>query len=204
MNSFVLDAGPCLNFLATNEGDLLHATLTRARRSLLVPQEVADEVKAKSSEVTELSPAYRRFIGLRNAGKFEVLASDVMNDDALVGAIKSLTSDPPSRLVDPRLRQKNRGEILVVAHAIKLREAGNDIRLLVDDRDARQLAKDHKFKVVTTPGVLELAARLGLADYEHIRGIYRKMVPGGGRRPTDHGLPRWEQTPLADKSIYEA
>lgn len=199
MSRVVVDAGPCLNFLSLVEGDLLHEVLSGDGSALLAPEEVAEEIRRKSLQTPALfGPALRVFDGMRRVGKFRVLESDY-DDDDLFAAIESVTDRPIEQL--RQYAARDLGEIMAVAHAVVLRDAGHDVALLLEDGGGRLLAADAGFtRPISSMRVLATAARTGRRDMAQMRKLYDRMRPLDGRfrdRP-------WEQTPLSDPRLYRA
>jgi predicted nucleic acid-binding protein len=197
----ILDTGPCLNFISIGEGNLMHAALAVDFDKLLVPREVANEIGDKSSEVPKFARADPLFKGLVRDSKIEILESDAHNDMALVKAIKLVSRLPPSALLTKR--RKDLGETMVVAHAIKLREAGFEVTLVIDDGGGRGLAKAHGFAVIGTIRILGLAASKGLVPRAKMKGIYERLRPSNGAEPMDDGLPHWHDSGLGHRALYK-
>lgn len=202
MKSVILDTGPCLNFLAINQGRLLYQVLEIDTDQILVPREVADEISDKATDDRKFGPALRNFQGLSRERKFQILESDAINDPALVRAIKRVSTMPPSELLAKR-RQKDRGEIMVVAHALKLRDDGYEVKLVIDDGDGRRLAKRFNFEPIRTTRIFALAGNLGLLDYSETKKLYEKLRPSNGGAVMDSGLPHWTNSGLADRRLFQ-
>ena len=201
MKSVILDTGPCLNFLAVNQGHLLRQVLEAKYDSLLVPREVATEISDKSAEVKKFARAAPIFSGMVRASIIEILESDAENDAALVQAIKVVSKLPPSQLLTRR--RKDLGETMVVAHAIKLRAAGYEVTLVIDDGGGRRLAAKHDFPTMGTVRILATAANMGLANRAEMKKIYERLRPSGGGEPMDDGLPHWQISGLDERRLYK-
>jgi predicted nucleic acid-binding protein len=202
VTSVILDTGPCLNFLAVNEGKLLYSVLGASNNRILVPQEVANEIVDKARESAKFSAAARRFEGLSREPKFAVLESK-LDDVALIRAMRRVSpGKPPSELLAAR-RMKDLGEILVISHAIKLRDEGNTVSLVMDERIGRKLAIRHGFKPISTPRIMATAGSMGLLSYSDSRLIYEKLRASDGSRVMDDGLPHWKDSKLDDRSLYK-
>jgi predicted nucleic acid-binding protein len=194
------DTGPCLNFISIGYGNLMHDVLSMKHDRLMVPREVANEIGDKSSEAKSFARAAPLFKGLVRDLKIEILESDAENDVALVRAIKLVSRLPPTSLLTRR--RKDLGETTVVAHAIKLRDAGMEVTLVIDDQGGAALAKTHGFEAIGTIRILGLAASKGFVTRAEMKIIYERLRPSNGAEPMDDGLPHWVDTPLRDKRLY--
>ena len=201
MNSVILDTGPCLNFLSVGQGNLMHETLKIKYGQLYVPREVATEIADKSADSQKFAKASKIFGAFVRDSMIDVLESDAENDFELVQAIREVSPLPPAELLIRR--RKDLGEIMVVAHAIKLRDHGYNVRLVIDDRGGQALAERHGFEVVSTVRILATAASLGLVDYSDMKMIYERLRPSDGSEPMDDGLPHWDSTDLSNKRLYK-
>ncbi len=179
----------------------MHGVLSVKHDRLLVPREVANEIEDKSSGVKKFARAGRLFNGLVRDSKFEILESDAHNDEVLVRAIKLVSRLPPTSLLTRR--RKDLGETMVVAHAIKLRDAGMEVTLVIDDQGGKVLAKTHGFETIGTIRILALAAKAGRADRSEIKKIYERLRPSNGAEPMDDGLPHWNNSGLNNKGLYQ-
>jgi predicted nucleic acid-binding protein len=198
----VLDTGPLLNFLSIGQGNLMHQVLGPRFERVLMPREVVNEIEDKSLEDSRFARANPVLGGMLRQGLFEVLESDADSDMALVTALKFVSRLPPSALLVRRA--KDLGETLVVAHAIKLRDEGNTVILVIDDRGGQALAAKHKFRIMTTPRILATAASEGLVNRADMKKIYERLRPSNGSKPMDDGLPHWQNSGLDDKKLYRA
>lgn len=179
----------------------MHETLSRDHGPLYVPREVATEISDKSADSQKFSKAVRVFDAFVRDSMIEVLESDAENDLELVQAIRTVSPLPPSELLVRR--RKDLGEIMVVAHAIKLRDHGHEVSLVVDDRGGRVLAKQHNFETISTVRILGTAASLGLIDYASMKKTYERLRPSNGSEPMDDGLPHWATSKLDDRRLYK-
>jgi predicted nucleic acid-binding protein len=201
VTSVILDTGPCLNFLAIDQGKLLYRVLGSTNERILVPQEVANEIVDKARESAKFSSAARRFEGLSREPKFEILASN-LDDVELIRAMQQVSPrKPPSELL-ARRRMKDLGEILVISHAIKLRGEGNTVNLVMDDREGRKLAMKHGFRPIRTTRIFATAGSMGLLTYSEAKSLYEKLRASDGSTVMDTGLPHWTDSQLDDRSLY--
>lgn len=197
MSQYVVDAGPCLNFLSLREGDLLHAVLCESGEALLAPEEVADEIRHKSwDDPKRFGPAVRVFEGMRRTGKIEVLGS-ASDDEELFEAIRTVTTRPLREVL--QYRAKDRGEILAIAHAVLLRGRGHHVQLLLEDGRGRDLASRVGFdKTTSSMRVLALSGRRGLRTRDELQALYARMRPLDARFRSIE----WQDTPMADPRLY--
>lgn len=194
MSRIIVDTGPCLNFLSLREGDLLHDVLCPDGSALLIPDVVADELRNKAGEDNRFAPAARVFDGMKRAGKFEELLSDLDNE-ALLAEVEKISPRPVSTL--RTYRAKDVGEIVAIAHAVLLTRQGHDVELLLEDGNGRQWAADAGFpSTITSRRVLALAARDGRRTLPEMRELYARM------RPLDNRFPRWDQSGLDNPKLY--
>ena len=200
MNAVILDRGPCLNLISINQVNLMHAALSVDFDKLFLLRKVANEISDKSGEGTKFARADPLFKGLVRSSMIEILESDAHNDEALVRAIKLVSALPPTVLLTKR--RKDLGEKMVVAHGLKLREAGFEVTLVIDDRDGQDLARRHEFKTIGTIRILGLAAFQGLVTLAEMKVIYERLRPSNGAEPMDDGLPHWTTSGLGNKLLY--
>lgn len=179
----------------------MHAALSVDYDRLLVPREVATEMGDKSAEVKKFARAAPLFKGLVRDSMIEILESDAEADEALVRAIKLVSRLAPSELLTRR--RKDLGEKMVVAHAIKLRDEGCEVTLVIDDGGGQALAKEHGFATIGTIRILALAAFNGLVNRAEMKTIYERLRPSDGTEPLDDGLPHWTTSGLGNRRLYK-
>lgn len=192
----VIDAGPCLNFLAANAERVLLGTLG----PLCAPETVRDEVLRKAARGTRFAPAARTW------AKLEPKYIEVLPDDAthmLAKAVERLTSLPMAERVEDA---QDLGETMVVAHAVVGAEEGMSVTVLIDEwrgagmaaQEARRLdrlrAQGRQVGTITVASTLTVLVRAAggqhIPDRNTMRGIYSRM------RELDDGLVPIEQTDL--------
>lgn len=199
MNPLVIDAGPALCFLAAGYQDLLCSAVEIRNRRLLMPQTVRGEVhgRARGRKGRPFRQGPDRLQGLIKAGRIDVLPDDVEDLD-LVRHLEAVAGIPMvARLTDT----DDLGEEIVIAHALKLREQGQDVVVLIDDKGGERKAKQHQLRSITTVGVLKTCAVEGLVTTRgEMREIWERIAP------LDDGHPGWNTDPasnvLADKTLY--
>lgn len=132
----VIDAGPALNFFATNNERLL---LRVVGGYLRAPETVANEVATKARGETRFRPAGVVWAKLTNANRIEVLSDDITDD--LASAVERLTRMPMS---DRMSQAKDLGETMVVAHAAVAAQSGQDVAILIDDGGGARMAENER------------------------------------------------------------
>lgn len=187
----ILDAGPSLNFLGAKAHDLLVETMALRGRRLLLPETVVTEVsnKSNSSGDARFRGCDKRLGALVARGSAEVLA-DSIHDLALVVQVENLTGLKAA----VRLKQPpNLGEVMVIAHALCLRDSGHDVAVLIDDGDGRKLAKGRGLRLLSTHGVLVAAAQYGIVPkLGEMKTLYQSMSK------LDDGLVSWDALAFDD------
>jgi hypothetical protein len=126
----IIDAGPALTFLARKETTrILYAGLGTA--DLLAPEQVEREVIRKSrNDKRRFGTAEATWKTIAAANRLTVLPDDETAE--LAAAIQRLTLMPMS---DRMRQQKDLGELLVIAHAAIRAEAGEDLAVLIQERN---------------------------------------------------------------------
>jgi hypothetical protein len=189
----ILDAGPSLNFLATGNQNLLVQALRSIRSQILMPDQVEIEVRRKSATKPGFEQAGVRLDRLLAGKQLSILDSPVDLPGLGYWVRRLEKTSLAERLND----SKDLGEIIVIAHALRLREQQQRAVVLIDEVVATKLAKRLGLQVLNTEGVLRRAAGIGaIAHRGEMRSIYERM------RPLDGGLVPYEQTELNDRSIY--
>ncbi|WP_426560405.1 hypothetical protein ACPPVT_11705 [Angustibacter sp. McL0619] len=153
--SILLDAGPALNFLAVGQENVLIQTAASHRLQLATAARVDNEVTGMAKDARFYRTAVKRtWQTLKSTGRLEVLVDDT-TDRAFGEAIERLSGVPAEVRVRTR---KSLGEIMVLAHASVLAQAGADAFVLIDDGDARKRARTEADWLVAdgTTGVLRV------------------------------------------------
>lgn len=136
MSPVIIDAGPCLTFLAANHERILIAALGRG---ILAPETVKNEVKRKSSvDPRRFSAAWSTWKKLEANGWLEVMSDDVT--PALSNAFVSIQPQINDGLAQRMTNSKNLGEILVLSHAVRIATEGASVTVVIDEIDGRNLA----------------------------------------------------------------
>ncbi len=191
--SVLLDAGPCLNFLAVNQQGVLIELAASRQLNLAVPQRVEKEILGVGKDPRfARTSALATWHKLRSAGRVTVL-DDTLETLEFIDAVTRISGQP----AHDRVRTgKSLGEIMVLAHASVLVQRGEDVFVLIDESDGRDRAVQEiawlqrngataRLTLWSTRQVLKYAAdqpgwiKGGLAW----QAVYRQM------RPFDDGLP---------------
>lgn len=199
----VIDAGPCLNFLAANAERILLGTLG----AVSSPETVRDEVLRKADREPRFTPAATTWRKLERRW-IEVLSDD--DTPELSAVVQRITALPLAE----RLRQaRDLGETMVIAHAVVAAEAGASVTVLIDEHRGAQLAAQearrlerlradgHSCGSITIASTLTVLARAAgtthLPDRGEMRRVYERM------RGLDDGLVDITQTDLLAPSTWQ-
>jgi hypothetical protein len=200
-SGIIVDAGPALTFLARN--DTTKALLQGLRGlspepGFAAPETVRDEVMRKSSQKRELRAAASKWTILENANRIEILPDDETEELSI--AVQRLSNMPMTERLTQR---KDLGEIMVIAHASVLADAGHPVTILIEERDGTALARKEaarftrmppsrgRIQVLNTEQVL-----LRAIDSPEIPDKATMKAPYNAMRPLDAALPPLEQTSL--------
>lgn len=203
----IIDAGPALTFLARNDTTkVLFQGLREDSgiRRLFAPETVRGEVARKSRQKRKLlGAAENKWKMLEQAGRIEVLLDDETPE--LSAAVQRLCTMPMS----VRMRQrKDLGELMVIAHAAVLAEAGEKVTILIQERDGTAMARRESDRVTRLPkaGVLNVwdtqtvllraAGSPEVPDKPTMERLYNAM------RPLDAALVPIEQTNLLTSPVW--
>ncbi|GLZ41227.1 hypothetical protein [Actinokineospora sp. NBRC 105648] len=199
----VVDAGPALTFLARK--DTTRVLFQGLRGGFAAPEIVRTEVMRKSREKQRLlGSAANQWQMLENAGRIEVLSDDESVE--LSVAVQRLCHLPMSQ----RMQQgKDLGELMVIAHAVVLADAGRDVTVLIQERDGTAMAQQEAARFArmaprrgsirvwnSETVLLRAAGSPQLPDKSTMRRIY------GAMRPLDAALPPIDQTDLLTSSVW--
>ncbi|MGW9350840.1 hypothetical protein SAMN05421803_10941 [Nocardiopsis flavescens] len=198
----IIDAGPGLNFLSINQERLLIGVLGKLSAPETVQREVFD--KARQDE---------RFRAA--AGIWRKLAPNwmqILSDDQtpeLAAVVQRITRQP---MAERLKRPKDLGEVMVIAHAVVIAEAGGRVTVLIDDGEGARTATSEinrlerlrrsgrpvgTFTLVGTLSVLERAVqKKQVSDKADMRHLYRRL------RELDDGLPPIETTRLLSPDLW--
>lgn len=168
----VLDAGPSVGFAAAGKLPLLNKVFDEIGLRRVVPAIVDQEVRRQDPK----HPGTRKnWVACVSSGRIEVLPE-----------VTATSGDPGVRDKVAELRdvdveeafatKRDLGEILVVAHAILLRESGHDVAVSIDDSDGARRAALHQFVNLDTVEILSLAIDLDvITSKQELRSVYKAL-----------------------------
>ena len=204
MTTAVIDAGPAINFFATNNERILLAALGGY---VSAPETVAREVARKARSDNRFRAAVSVWAKLENANRITILNDDVTPE--LERAVSRITGLP---MVERLKKGRDLGEIMVIAHASRLADAGHSVVILIDDGGGRAVAQSEQRRLdrlaatqpavgsitlMTTPQILTQVARTSLIpDRITMRSIYRQL------KGCDDGLVAIGQTHLLSDELW--
>lgn len=192
----IVDAGPGLNFFSLNKERLLIAALG----ALATPEAVWDEIARKARRDRRFEAAGRALNKL-NENYLKILSDDAT--EPLERAVRRICNQS---LGERKRTSKDFGETMVVAHASVMAENGDDVYVLIDERQGSLLAarEDRRLQRLQANGLEVGRIRLvhsttvlsRMAGTEHIpdRGEMRKLYMR--MRELDDGLEPLENTNL--------
>jgi hypothetical protein len=202
----IIDAGPCLNFLATNNERILFASVGKG---VFAPETVKKEVRDKSrSEPTRFAPAWPLWKKLEANNWVQVLSDDVTPDlTRAYGAIA-----PSMSLAARMASAKDLGEVLVVTHAVRIAHTGQNVAVIIDDGPGRQLAIGQAgrlrrvrstgkavghIQLLSTHDILaRVAGRPEIPNRSTMQSVYERL------RQCDDGLVHISQTELLNAELW--
>ena len=136
--SILLDAGPSLNFLAVGQQNILIKVADSQELQLATPERVDAEVEGMARnprfEKTAVLSTWRK---LRTTGRLMIL-DDSLTTQELIDAVTRISGMPASERIRSR---KSLGEIMVLADASVYAQQGQQVFVLIDERDGRRRAK---------------------------------------------------------------
>lgn len=200
----IIDAGPALTFLARKDTTrILFAGLGTA--DLLAPEQVEDEVIRKShKDKRRFGAAEATWNKVVSANRLTVLPDDETPE--LAAAVQRLCLMPMSE----RMRQQqDLGELLVIAHAAVRADAGEDVAVLIQERNGTAMAYNEirrinklggsgRLRVWNTQTILLRAAGSAhLPDKATMKTVYDRMLP------LDAALPPINETDLLTAAVWE-
>ncbi|CAL9505919.1 hypothetical protein SUDANB106_03560 [Streptomyces sp. enrichment culture] len=184
----MLDAVVCVHFAGANLNRVLTAALEYAEWTILVPQEVCDEIRGKDRKYPGLE---RRWAALESSRYVRVLPRLVIGEASQARAVQVLEALRDAEFEQAIRRPKDLGECVVVAQGVRLREQGHQVTLLMDDRGGLAMAADWDLTCATIEDVLVLAVHAGcFRTVEELARAYRKLQEYGS------GLPGFRDTLL--------
>ncbi|MFJ7098132.1 hypothetical protein ACIQWL_49470 [Streptomyces mirabilis] len=184
----ILDAVICVHFAGANLHRLLVDVLQKAELTLLVPQEVCDEVARKDRRYRGLKLRWTR---LERSPYVRVLPA-IEARTAPVRVVEVFEDVRGRQLEDALRDSKDLGEAVVVAHGVHYQDLGHEVLVAIDDQGGQALAAERDLEVITVEDVLVMAIEFGNFHNEgELKKVYEKL-----RRFGD-GLPPYTRTPLS-------
>ncbi len=191
----ILDTGPALNFMASGHHGVLFEVLETRTLGLQMPETVVEEVARRARNDSRFKKCPSVLNDLRANDLIEILADDIDSAD-LTKAVESICGIPLESRVQT---SKDLGEVLVMAHALVLRDKGLSPILLIDEWRAKEQAEGLGFTVVTTVGILVIAAQTNIVPKQRtMKRIYGEIVA------CDKSMGGWTnpRNPLLDNKLY--
>jgi hypothetical protein len=203
-SGIVVDAGPALTFLARK--DTTRVLIQGLRGGFASPETVRTEVMRKCRQKRRLlGAAENQWKVLENAGRIQVLSDDETAE--LSAAVQRLCNMPMSQ----RIQQgRDLGELMVIAHAAVLADAGQDVVILIQEHDGTMLARHEAARFArlaprrgtirvwnSQTVLLRAAGSPQIPDKAVMKDIYEAM------RPRDAALPPIEDTDLLTSPIWD-
>lgn len=203
----IIDAGPVLDFLARRDWTyILYSALPAG--SFIVPATVEQEVLRKARTDRRFATVTNQWTKLRNADRVHVLSDEVTPElNVVVQDMCGLSM--PTRLGRP----KDLGETMAVAHAVVLAEQGQDVAIVIQEREGTRIALREQARlkrlglpqgsltVWSVADVVAFAVAAGCAkipDQGSLLEVWREM------RGYDDALPDISQTGLLDPDLWPA
>ncbi len=199
----IIDAGPALTFLARKETTrILYGGLGTAE--LFAPEQVEREVIRKSRQDKQrFGTAEATWKKIAAAHRLTVLPDDETKD--LAAAVQRLCRMPMSE----RIReQRDLGELMVIAHAAVRAEAGEDVAVLIQERNGTAMAHNEARRITNLGGggrirvwntqtiLLRAAGGQQLPDKAAMKLVYEQMLS------LDDALPPIAETTLLTSAIW--
>lgn len=153
--SILLDAGPCLNFLAVSQQNILIKAAASHDLQIAAPERIDREVQGMARD-----PRFRRtgvqgtWATLKASGRVRIL-DDTLTTREFTDAVSRIAGMP----AEQRVREgKSLGEIMVLAHASLYAQRGHHVFVLIDESDGRRRAKREQTWLATknAPGRMVL------------------------------------------------
>ncbi|WP_404290676.1 hypothetical protein [Glutamicibacter arilaitensis] len=186
----ILDAGPVLNFLARKEtADLYLETLQGMADKICVPDAVVDEIENKSKKDKRFSACRTKLQTILIGNHMVSLQSPPLHQDADFDFHWSWVRNNCSKA--SLASGKDRGEMVLVAHARVLQAQGLDVVAMIDDQGAVNLAHKAGIPTFSTVDLFVQSIILGvIVDRPQLKRLY------GLVEEMDDGLLPFKQTLL--------
>lgn len=189
----ILDAGPILNFMGRNDTtDLYLKTLKAMTARIVVPDAVVDEVDRKSGLDKRFATCRAKLLAVIGGSHIATLETpEKYHDDDFEFQWTWVTNNCSPKMLSSG---KNRGEMVLVAHARLLQSHGLDVVAMIDDQDAVDLATKAGIPSFSTVQLFQESVAHGLIpDKSQLKKLYGFVVGN------DDGLLPFNQTALKNE-----
>ncbi|MGA5641040.1 hypothetical protein [Streptomyces sp. CS081A] len=168
----ILDAVICVHFVGANLHRILVDVLARAELTLLVPQEVCDEVSRKDKKYPGIKLRWSRLV---QSQYIRVLPA--LEARTAPGRVVEVFEDVRGRQLEDALRDsKDLGEAVVVAHGVHYQDRGHEVLVAIDDQGGQALAAARDLEIITVEDVLTMAIEFGhFSDEGKLKEAYGKL-----------------------------
>ncbi|MFG2487116.1 hypothetical protein ACGFSI_30720 [Streptomyces virginiae] len=184
----ILDAVICVHFAGANLHRILVDVLKKAELTLLVPQEVCDEVARKDRKYPGLKLRWTRLEQSQHVAVLPALEARTAPT-----RVVEVFEDVRGRQLEDALRDsRDLGEAVVVAHGVHYQDKGHEVLVAIDDQGGQALAAARDLAVITVEDVLALAISFEhFRDEGELKKVYEKL------RKFGDGLPPYATTSLS-------
>jgi hypothetical protein len=136
------------------------------------------------AELQRLSPRFPALAGLLEDWPLNpVRELSLATKAGVAAAIKA-------RQVPGQHPNEDRGEIATVLYAAERRDSGEIFEIITDDGFGKQLARDRRFKLLTTPSLTVQMVRDGALPHADGKRVWRQCVSRSGWKDFDRALAR--------------
>ena len=204
--SMLLDAGPCLNFLAVGQQNILIQAAASLHLQLAAPERVDSEIEGMARDLRfERTAVLSVWRTLKASGRLQIL-DDSLTTEAFTMAVARISGMPAADRVRER---RSLGEIMVLAHASVCAQQGQHVVVLIDEGDGRRRALREQawlksqqaggqLALWRTSQVLRLASaqpdwivggKTWEAVYDRMRRFDDGLLPRGGKTAQSRSRP---------------
>ncbi|MEV7969447.1 hypothetical protein AB0O34_26200 [Sphaerisporangium sp. NPDC088356] len=179
----VLDAVVCVHFVGANLQPILIDVLESSGLVLQIPEEVCDEVAGKDHRYPGLRQRWAR---LQASERIQVLPR-IEVETAHPRVVEVIEEIRGIELEQAVRINRDLGEVIVIAHCVRLAEQRRNVMALIDDQGGQALAARWGIPVLTIENVLTLAIHRGhFPNRADLRKTYDKLREyGDGMLPLE-------------------
>ncbi|AUI53693.1 hypothetical protein AC20117_22310 (plasmid) [Arthrobacter crystallopoietes] len=172
--------------------DLYLKTLKNMTDSILIPDAVVDEVEHKSDKDDRFKTCHKKLLTVIGGKHIVALSTPPRNkDDEYEFHWTWVMNNCPQEMLSS---SKNRGEMVLVAHARVFRAQGRDVVAMIDDQDAAALARRAGIPTFNTVQLFQESVVWGvIPDKAELKRLY------GLVQEKDDGLLPFKLTPLKEE-----